>query len=226
MNAPRRFAAARTLLPILALWPGLAAQAQEGKLAQLYAARPPAGSAFVRVIQPGPGALKVRVADGPEQSLGPAQRAGSYAIVEGGRAFAVDVAGQPRALLKVRPGSFTSLVADAPGRPLRAIDDSGSGGDALKAEVRFYNLATGCGPAALTLAGNGPALFADVAAGASAARPVNPVKAALSAGCGARTAAFALPALQPGDHYSLFLTGSAQAPQLQGQLSRTDPYTR
>ncbi|MEE7567049.1 cell division protein FtsQ, partial [Xanthomonas sp. Kuri4-3] len=34
------------------------------------------------------------------------------------------------------------------------------------------------------------------------------------------------PALQPGDHYSLFLTGSAQAPQLQGQLSRTDPYTR
>jgi alginate O-acetyltransferase complex protein AlgF len=38
--------------------------------------------------------------------------------------------------------------------------------------------------------------------------------------------ALELPALQPGDHYSLFLTGTASAPVLQGQLSGTDAVSR
>ena len=35
-----------------------------------------------------------------------------------------------------------------------------------------------------------------------------------------------LPSLQPGDHYSLFLTGTAAKPVLRGQVSATDPYAQ
>ena len=71
----------------------------------------------------------------------------------------------------------------------------------------------------------GPTLFQDVQPGASMARAINPVSATLAAGCGTvLSPSLALPALQPGDHYSLFLTGSATAPTLHGQASATDPY--
>mgnify|MGYP000969598761 CR=1 FL=1 len=39
--------------------------APEGRLAQLYAARPPAGSAFVRVLNPGAAAVKAGIANRP-----------------------------------------------------------------------------------------------------------------------------------------------------------------
>ncbi|UYB51656.1 alginate O-acetyltransferase AlgF [Xanthomonas sp. AM6] len=217
---------------VLALAP-LAASAQqgasEGRLAQLYAARPPAGSAFVRVLNPGSVALTVGVGNGAEQRIGPAIRATRYAIVEGGKPFAVHVAGKARQQAQVAAGSFTTLVLDpaAPSRPLAVLADGGGSSDALKAEIRFYNLASGCGQARLAMAGNGPVVFPAVAAGASSARAINPVKAQLVAGCGGKDSApLALPPLQPGDHYSLFLSGSAAAPVLQGQLSGTDPVGR
>ncbi|UII64761.1 MULTISPECIES: alginate O-acetyltransferase AlgF [Xanthomonas translucens group] len=159
----------------------LAASAQqsaaEGRLAQLYAARPPAGAAFVRVLNPGNAELKVGIGNGAAQRIGPATRATRYAIVEGGKPFAVRVAGTARAQAQVAAGSFTTLVLD-------------------------------------------PA----VAAGASSARAINPVKARLVAACGSKDSAPL--ALQPGDHYSLFLSGSGNAPVLQGRLSGTDPVGR
>lgn len=211
----------------------LAATAQqtapEGRLAQLYAARPPAGSAFVRVLNPGSAALKVAVGPGAEQSIGPATRASRYAIVEGGKPFTVRVAGKPRSQPQVAAGSFTTLVLDAaaPSKPLAALADGGGTSDALKAEIRFYNLASGCAQGRLAMADKGAVVFPAVASGSSTARGINPVKARLVAGCGGKDSApLALPALQPGDHYSLFLTGSATAPVLQGQLSGTDPVGR
>ncbi|MEG2804227.1 alginate O-acetyltransferase AlgF [Stenotrophomonas sp.] len=225
-----------TLIPLaaalLALAP-LSAPAQqaapEGRLAQLYAPRPPAGSAFVRVLNPGSAALKVALGNGAEQNIGPATRATRYAIVEGGKPFNVRVAGKPRSQAAVAAGSFTTLVLDAatPTRPLAVLADGGGTSDALKAEIRFYNLASGCAQGRLAMADKGPVVFPAVAAGSSNARGINPVKARLVAGCGAKDSApLALPALQPGDHYSLFLTGSASAPVLQGQLSGTDAVGR
>lgn len=211
----------------------LAAHAQqggpEGRLAQLYAPRPPAGSAFVRVLNPGSAALKVAVGNGAEQSIGPATRATRYAIVEGGKPFSLRVAGKLRSQAQVTAGSFTTLVLDAstPSTPLAVLADGGGTSDALKAEIRFYNLAAGCTQGRLAMADNGAVVFPAVAAGSSAARAINPVKAQLVAGCGDRaSAAVALPSLQPGDHYSLFLTGSAAKPVLQGQLSGTDAVGR
>lgn len=227
MNAVLKSLVATALL--LSPCAGFAQGAPEGRLAQLYAARPPAGSAFVRVLNPGSTVLKAGIANGADQNVGPATRATRYAIVEGGKPFSVRVAGKTRTQPAVAAGSFTTLVLDAgaAAKPLNVLEDGGGSSDALKAEIRFYNLAGNCAQGKLAMADKGAVVFPAVAAGRSAARGINPVKARLVAGCGGKdSAAVELPALQPGDHYSLFLTGSANAPVLQGQLSGTDAVGR
>jgi len=109
---------------------------------------------------------------------------------------------------------------------LLVMDDSTTSDDALKAELRFYNLASGCKAGQLQVEG-GPTLFAEVKPNASQARAINPVSASLTAGCGVSQAkALALPQLQPGDHYALFLTGTASQPVLRGELGSTAPFER
>jgi hypothetical protein len=205
------------------------ASAQEGALSQLYAPRPPAGASYVRVVNPLPTVLAVRVAKGPVQRLGGKALSGSYAIVPGGQRFAVLIDGKEVARMEVRPDSFSTLALrrDASAYAFTVIDDTADTEDALKAELRFYNLVAGCGAANLLLSPAGTPVFSAVASSASAARSVNPVRAALVGQCGdAKTAPQPLPQLEPGDHLSLFLTGSATAPQLVIQPSRTDPFTR
>jgi hypothetical protein len=219
----------RHALLALAALSSLAAAQAEGTLAQLYAARPPAGSSFVRVVHPDAGNLRVKIADGPEQTLSGSKPASSYAIVKGDTPFAIQLDGKSAGSMKVAPGSFTTLVPRSPGKNaagrFTAIDDSGGSQDALKAELRFYNLSTDCAEGSLQVAPAGPALFKGVAPAASASRSINPVSAQLGATCGqAASAPISLPQLQPGDHYSLFLTGTASAPVLRGQASATDAY--
>ncbi|WMD23557.1 alginate O-acetyltransferase AlgF [Achromobacter seleniivolatilans] len=201
----------------------------EGAFAQLYAARPPAGSSFVRVVNSETQPLRAQVAKGPAQEIGPAKLATTYAIVKGNQTFDVLIDGKTAATLKVAPDTFNTLLARREGDKLSfaVIDDSNGAQDALKAELRFYNLAADCPAGKLGVSPSGPALFQDIKPGGSAARAINPVSATLDAGCGAAASpTLALPALQPGDHYSLFLTGTAAAPILRGQVSATDPYSR
>lgn len=205
------------------LLPG-AAQA-EGVFAQLYAPRPPAGLAFVRLLNPAPEALTVQIDKSASQSVGGGSIASTYAIVSGDKPFSVSINGKPAGQWQVAPGSFNSLVAQGTNYSLQA-DLTGSE-NALKAELRFYNLASDCTKGKLVVANNGPTLFADVPGQSNVARAINPVNATLSAGCGDVLAqAWPLPQLQPGDHYSLFLTGSAAKPVLRGELSKTDVYTK
>lgn len=195
----------------------------EGVLAQLYAPRPPAGSAFVRVVNPSPDTVKVQVSNGSEQAIGPAQLASNYTVVKGDQNFTVSLNGKPAGQLKVAPDSFNTLVQH--NGEFQILDDSNGNEDALKAELRFYNLASDCPKGSLNVADGGPVLFADVAPHATVARGINPVSASLSAGCGNATSEkLPLPALKPGDHYSLFLTGSAAAPVLRGQIAITEGY--
>ena len=201
----------------------------EGTLAQLYAARPPAGSSFVRVVHPDAGSLRVKIGDGPEQPLSGSKPASSYAIVKGDTPFAIQLDGKSAGSMKVAPGSFTTLVPQRQGKNaaarFTAIDDSGGSQDALKAELRFYNLIDDCTEGGLKIAGTGTPLFTGVAPARSASRSINPVSAQLAATCAtAASAPLALPQLQPGDHYSLFMTGTAAAPVLRGQASATDTY--
>ena len=205
------------------------AAAQEGALSQLYAARPPAGSSYVRVVNPESPALAVRVAKGPVQSLSGQTPAGSYAIVQGGQNFSVQVGNTEITGLQVRPDSFQTLVLRRSGKryAVTPVDDTTDTEDALKAELRFYNLTRACPQAALVLSPSGTAVFPSVAANGSAARSVNPVRAAVAGQCGkVNTPAQQLPALQPGDHLSLFLLGTAEAPVLVMQTNRTDAFKR
>jgi len=213
----------------IALAAACASAAAEGVLAQLYAARPPAGSSFVRVVNPHVHPLQAQVAQGPVQEIGPDRQATTYAIVKGNQPFDVRIDGKLAGTLQVAPDTFSTLVPRRDGGRLSfsVIDDSAGALDALKAELRFYNLAADCAAGQLSVSPPGPVLFKDVDPGGSAARAINPVSATLVAGCGAAVSpALALPALQPGDHYSLFLTGTPQAPVLKGQASGTDPYTK
>jgi len=213
----------------LALTAGAANAGAEGVLAQLYAARPPAGSSFVRVVNPHANPLQAQIAHGPVQEIGPATQATTYAIVKGNQPFDVRLDGKLAGTLQVAPDTFSTLVPRRDGGKLSfgVIDDSTGAQDALKAELRFYNLAADCAGGQLSVSPAGPVLFKDVESGGSAARAINPVSATLAAGCGAAASQpLALPALQPGDHYSLFLTGTPQAPVLRGQVSGTDPYSK
>ncbi|BBH43653.1 alginate O-acetyltransferase AlgF [Pseudomonas sp. KU43P] len=211
-----------TALLIGSTLPG-AAQA-EGKLAQLYAPRPPAGSAFVRVLHPADTAVQVQIGQNQPQQLGADRLASSYNVVKGSEPFTVRIAGQTVGSLSVAPDSYQSLVFKD--GKLLVLDDSAASDDALKAELRFYNLASDCTAGQLQVEG-GPVLFADVKPNASQARAINPVSASLTAGCGASQArALALPQLQPGDHYALFLTGTASHPVLRGELGSTAPFER
>ncbi|WP_194790445.1 alginate O-acetyltransferase AlgF [Pseudomonas sp. UFMG81] len=213
---------ALALLTTALLLPGAALA--EGKLAQLYAPRPPAGSAFVRVLQPADGALQVQVGHNPAQRIEAGSQASAYNVVKGGEPFKVVIAGKPAGTLTVAADSYQSLVLHE--GKLQVLDDSAASDDALKAELRFYNLASDCPTGKLQVEG-GPTLFAQVTTHTSQARAINPVSATLSAGCsGIQAKALDLPPLQPGDHYALFLTGSASQPVLRGELSRTAPYSR
>lgn len=196
----------------------------EGKLAQLYAPRPPAGSAYVRVLHPASTAVQVQIGQNAPQQLGADKLASSYNVVKGSEPFTVRIAGQTVGSLSVAPDSYQSVVLEY--GKLVVLDDSAASDDALKAELRFYNLASGCPAGQLQVEG-GPALFAEVKPGTSQARAINPVSASLTAGCGASQAkALALPQLQPGDHYALFLTGTASQPVLRGELGSTASFDR
>ncbi len=226
--AASRMGAAMSLPVVFALFAGMNATAHaEGKFAQLYAARPPAGSSFVRVVNPSGAPLQVKIADGPAQTLSGDKIASTYAIVKGNTTFTVSLDGKSVTTLKVAPDTFDTLVPRREGSKIAftVIDDGGGSQDALKAELRFYNLARGCESGRLAVAPAGPILFSNVAERTAAARPINPVSAKLTAACTvAISGAVTLPALQPGDHYSVFLTGTAAQPVLLGQVSATDAY--
>ena len=82
----------------------------EGVLAQLYAPRPAEGSAFVRVVNPTPDTLKVKIGTGTEQAIGPAKLASSYAIVKGDEPFTVSINGKSAGQMTVKKNSFNTLV--------------------------------------------------------------------------------------------------------------------
>lgn len=222
------FNAARGAVVVAAVGVSSISLAQEGALSQLYAARPPAGSSYVRVVNPEGKVLAVRVAKGPVQNLGGQTPAGSYAIVPGGQKFSVRVDAAD-VDLQVPPDSFQTLLLQrsSKGYVFFPLDDTGDTEDALKAELRFYNFASACPEAKLVLSPSGTPVFRAVAEQASAARSVNPVRAAVAGQCGAEaTAAQQLPAMQPGDHLSLFLLGTGKAPLLVIQTNRTDAFKR
>lgn len=224
MKLPIFFAATFCLSSTLLPDPALA----QGRLAQLYAPRPPEGSAFVRLANPRLEPLTTQIAGAKPQAIGGEHRTATrYAIVRGDQPFNVVFNETQTENISATPGSYTTIVVypEAGGAvTTHAINDTVPQQDAMKATLRFYNLAVDCPSARLFLDGTDTVLFKAVEPRAVALRAINPVKATLAAACGSRpSSSVTLPTLRPGDHFNLFLTGNEELLLLKGQLSETDP---
>lgn len=217
----------RSVLALLA-FAGLVAAATvpaqaAGEIARLYAPKPPAGSAYLRVIdlsgQKGPLSFEGGAATAPAEG----EIATLYRIVKGGTPLALTRDGKALADGIVPPAdSFSTLVLLPTGAP-RLIPDPTEGRNDLKAQLRFYNLAAGCTGAVMVQ--DGPAVFEGVPTFDTRQRSINPIEATLVAKCGdTATPTLKLPPLKAGDHFSLFLVDGASGPTLAGQRDETEPY--
>ena len=219
-------AALACVLVLLLIAPAPATSA-EGVLAQLYAARPPAGSAFVRVVNPNHAPANVKLAGHIAEQLSNQQPASSYIVIPAEFTYAIDFQGNVSSHHAPKAGAFVSLIAQPAGDRLQyiTIEDPATSGDGLKAELRFYNLAPGCGPARLTLGPDGPAVFSNTAEMSAQSRAINPVSADVVGWCGKRSVAMTLPTLAAGNYYSIFLTADGNDLRVVGQLNRTQDFT-
>lgn len=173
----------------------------------LYDPEPPAGSAFLRFVHAGPGALTLRPDFDSVRTMTPEARVSPYGVVErvAGRALAVD--GQR---IGLAPGSFNTLIATSAG--LRLVTDQAEFNQ-LRARLTFYNATADCADGALLLAPSGQAVFQGLAPGEGRSRAVNPAAARLRATCAAGEAPeFALDGLVAGGMYSIWLMRPAATP--------------
>lgn len=196
--------------------------AQKPALAQLYPAAPPEGSSFVRVVNPLREPVKLSLAGVDEkQTLSSTSHiATGYRVVNPSRPVPILVNGKAvSGIVKIEPNSFMTLVLKKTGDEysVSALTDSTQGHNALKADLRVYNLVPGC--TATVTADKELKVFDNLPEGETRRRAINPVAVDLAALCGkASSAALALPQLQPGARYSMFITGEASAPVLTGKL--------
>lgn len=209
------------LAALAAMLAALPAAAQE--LTRLYAPKPPAGSAYVRVVDLSASGMPVAIGAAPGIAIPKGDTATIYRVVKGGAALAVAIGGKPAAgAIAPAADAFSTIVVPANG-PAVVIADPTDGRNDLKAQLRFYNLVPGC--AGSVAVADGPAVFEAVAANDTRQRAINPIEAKLVARCGAAEAApLTLPPLKAGDHFSLFLLPGASGPVLAGQRDETEPY--
>lgn len=210
------------LAALAALLAAFPAAAQE--LTRLYAPKPPAGSAYVRVVDLSASGAPVAIGAGaPGAAIPKGDTASIYRVVKGGAPLAVTIGGKPVAG-EIAPAAdaFSTIVVPA-GGPAVVIADATEGRNDLKAQLRFYNLVPGC--AGAVAVADGPTVFDAVATNDTRQRAINPIEAKLVARCGAEQAApLTLPPLKAGDHFSLFLLPGASGPVLTGQRDETEPY--
>ncbi|WGS51247.1 alginate O-acetyltransferase AlgF [Paraburkholderia sp. D15] len=198
-----------------------AAHAAADDVASLYGPQPPANASYLRVLNASSQAVRVALAGSEApQSVAPGA-ATRFSVLTQGTPARVSVDGKVLAEASGAPANAGDAVTvalrhDAQGWHATRIVGRYERADGLKATLRAFNFATGCS-AKIGLDGNGPTVFAQVAAGAQDSRAINPVSAKLVGQCGAAaSAALALPTLAAGDSYSLFVTGDAAKPVLSG----------
>jgi alginate O-acetyltransferase complex protein AlgF len=202
--------------------------ASSQEIGRLYAARPPEGSAFVRVVSGLGRPVRVALNHGEPDELTPGKDIASiYRIAPGDKPVTLTADGKPLTdTIPVVPGNFITVLLQDQGGALnvRAVVDVTGERNDLKAELRVYNLIPGCN-AALAVS-DGPTVFKDVPPDASQRRSINPVVADLVGRCGdTATNSLRLAGLKSGDRFSLFLTGSVNRPVLSGQVDATETYS-
>ena len=153
--------------------------------------------------------MRAQVAGGPAQDIGPSKPATTYAIVKGDQEFKVQVDGKPAGALQVAPDSFTTL-----GAPRRRQGHAGAHRRQRRRAGRAQGRAALLQPDPGWRGAQGQPARPDAVrryqtADRRRARHQS-VRASLAGARAAASAELALPALQPGDHYSL-LGGSRRA---------------
>lgn len=206
----------------------VAQQTTAQEIGKLYAPRPPAGYAFVRVALANAAkkAANVQI-DSSEAPIGDTAVASRYRAMKADKPVRISV-GDAVIEEKIVPlaDQFSTIVIARNGSSWTSyVIDEGQGSSSdLKAQLRFFNLVPGC-EASLKVA-DGPVIFEPTPTKSVRSRAINPVQARLEASCNGRGAAFTLPQLHAGDHFSIFLTEGAEAAiGLSGQFDETEPYT-
>jgi alginate O-acetyltransferase complex protein AlgF len=212
---------------VLSLYWSSAPQAAAQDIGRLYAARPPAGYAFLRVAKAsGSKATENVQIDFSEALIDDAAVASRYRAVRADKPVRISVGGS-EIDEKIIPlaDQFSTIVIRHDGSSWKSylIEEGQSNVNDLKAQLRFFNLAPGC-EATLKIV-DGSLVFDATATQNVRSRAINPVKTRLESFCKNRNATFTLPELQAGDHFSLFLRErDGGALSLSGQFDETEPY--
>ena len=217
----------RSQLAAIAICLAFAQQADAQDIGRLYAARPPAGYAFVRVViaDNAKGAGNIRMALS-EVHIDDGAIASRYRAVRAGKPVSVSIDGSVvKGQIVPVADQFSTIVAERNGSGWSSyvIEEGQSNLNDLKAQLRFFNLSCG-GQASLRVA-DGPVIFDVAAVKNFRSRTINPVQARLEVLCDGQSTSFALPQLRAGDHFSIFLRGKVGEPlNLSGQFDETEPY--
>lgn len=220
----------RRALLALALLPGMAAAQQV-----LYQPLPPAGSAYLRIVNATAEPLAIRPAVIGNATLGTdaASRVSAYTVQEAVAERAVEVtlsagAATGRASLRLEAGSFNTLIVVAEGSALRAmpvVDEATF--NQTRARLSFYNATAACAAGGLALDPQGQSVFADMAPGTGRMRSVNPVTANVRVSCAeTRGAPFALSGMEAGGQYSIWLIAPRGQPLGFMTRDQTAPWRR
>jgi alginate O-acetyltransferase complex protein AlgF len=218
----------RFQLAAIALCWVFAQQADAQDIGKLYAARPPAGYAFVRVaIAHGvKGAASIQMALA-EVHIDDTATASRYRAVRAGKPVSISIDGSMvEGQIIPLADQFSTIVVERDGSGWRSyvIEEGQSNLNDLKAQLRLFNLASGC-QVSLRVA-DGPVIFDVTPVKNFRSRTINPVQARLEALCDGQSTSFALPQLRAGDHFSIFLSGKAgEHLNLSGQFDETEPYS-
>lgn len=214
---------AASLAAAIALLAGAHAPAPAQELTRLYAPKPPAGSAYVRVVDLTRSGALIGFDAGSGVAAAQGEPATIYRIVKGGAPLSLTLGGKPVKGSPSPPADAFSTVVIGTGGEAVLIPDSTEGRNDLKAQLRFYNLVPGCAGAVAVV--DGPTVFDAVATNETRQRAINPIEATLAGRCGAAgTQSLKLPPLKAGDHFSLFLVPGPGGPVLAGQRDETEPY--
>lgn len=213
---------ATVLLALVAAAGGLTpGSAQE--LTRLYAPKPPAGSAYVRVVDLTRSGALIGFGAGSGVAAAAGEPATIYRIVKGDTPLPLALAGKPVSGTVTPPADAFSTIVIGPDNHAVLIADSTEGRNDLKAQLRFYNLVPGC-PGSVAVE-DGPTVFEAVPTNGTTQRAINPITATLVARCGDTPSnSLKLPPLKAGDHFSLFLLPGPSGLVLDGQRDETEPY--
>ncbi|WP_234052860.1 MULTISPECIES: alginate O-acetyltransferase AlgF [unclassified Xanthobacter] len=208
---------------ILAAVATVATGAHAQELTRLYAPKPPAGSAYVRVVDLSRSGALIGFDAGSGIAAAQGEPATIYRIVKGGTPLNLTLSGKPvKGTVTPPADAFSTVIIGAGGNAV-LIPDSVEGRNDLKAQLRFYNLVPGCAGAVAVV--DGPAVFEGVATNETRQRAINPIEATLAGRCGEmKTESLKLPPLKAGDHFSLFLVPGPSGVVLAGQRDETEPY--